>query len=142
MEEILKSGYTLTLSGLYGNICGGYLKVTSRGMQPIWRFPEEEVKIVESFPNVFSALRENRTLQLYYSYGNFVGIIGKKHFEFPYAEEEYLAVEGVSCSDSAILALADLNSQLIDTKDEVRQYVKAYKFYGSDKYQLESVGEK
>ena len=112
MEEILKAGYTLTLSGEYGNISGGYLKKTSQGIHPIWRFPEEEVKIVESFSNVFSILCDSKILQLYYTDGSVVAMIGEKHFELPYAEREYLAVEGISYGSSAILALENLNSQL------------------------------
>lgn len=141
MEEILKAGYTLTLSGEYGNISGGYLKKTSQGIQPIWHFPEEEVRIVESFSNVFSALCDSKILQLYYSDGSIVAMIGEKHFELPYAEREYLAVEGVSYGNSVISALGYLNSQLVE-KEGTNQYVKAYKFYGSDKYQLESIGGK
>ena len=141
MEEILKAGYTLTLSGEYGNISGGYLKKTSQGMHPIWHFPEEEVRIVESFSNVFSALCDSKILQLYYSDGSIVALIGEKHFELPYAEREYLAVEGVSYGNSVISALGYLNSQLVE-KEGTNQYVKAYKFYGSDKYQLESIGGK
>ena len=141
MEEILKAGYTLTLSGEYGNISGGYLKKTSQGIHPIWRFPEEEVKIVESFSNVFSILCDSKILQLYYTDGSVVAMIGEKHFELPYAEREYLAVEGVSYGNSVISALGYLNSQLVE-KEGTNQYVKAYKFYGSDKYQLESVGGK
>lgn len=141
MEEILKAGYTLTLSGEYGNISGGYLKKTSQGMHPIWHFPEEEVRIVESFSNVFSALCDSKILQLYYSDGSIVAMIGEKHFELPYAEREYLAVEGVSYGNSVISALGYLNSQLVE-KEGTNQYVKAYRFYGSDKYQLESIGGK
>ena len=141
MEEILKAGYILTLSGEYGNISGGYLKKTSQGIHPIWRFPEEEVKIVESFSNVFSILCDSKILQLYYTDGSVVAMIGEKHFELPYAEREYLAVEGVSYGNSVISALGYLNSQLVE-KEGTNQYVKAYKFYGSDKYQLESVGGK
>ena len=141
MEEILKAGYTLTLSGEYGNISGGYLKKTSQGMHPIWHFPEEEVRIVESFSNVFAALCDSKILQLYYSDGSIVAIIGEKHFELPYAEREYLAVEGVSYGNSVISALGYLNSQLVENEG-TNQYVKAYKFYGSDKYQLESIGGK
>lgn len=142
MEEILRAGYTLTLSGEYGSISGGYLKVTPHGIQPIWQFPEEEVRIVKSFPNVFSTLNESRVLQLYYSCGNCITMIGKRCYELPYAEQEYLEVEGVSYNDSAILTLEDLNSQLMNKKEEGKPYVKAYKSYGSDKYKLESVGEK
>lgn len=142
MEEILKAGYILTLSGEYGNISGGYLKKTSQGIHPIWRFPEEEVKIVESFSNVFSILCDSKILQLYYTDESVVAMIGEKHFELPYAEREYLAVEGISYGSSAILALENLNSQLKKENKEAKQYVKAYKFYGSDKYQLESVGGK
>ena len=69
-------------------------------------------------------------------------MIGEKHFELPYAEREYLAVEGISYGSSAILALENLNSQLKKENKETKRYVKAYKFYGSDKYQLESVGGK
>lgn len=141
MEEILRAGYTLTLSGEYGSISGGYLKKTSQGIQPIWRSPEEEVKIVESFSNVFSALCDSKILQLYYSDGSIVAMIGEKHFELPYAEREYLAVEGVSYGNSVISALGYLNSQLVE-KEGTNQYVKAYRFYGSDKYQLESIGGK
>ena len=141
MEEILKAGYILTLSGEYGNISGGYLKKTSQGIHPIWRFPEEEVKIVESFSNVFSILCDSKILQLYYTDGSVVAMIGEKHFELPYAEREYLAVEGVSYGNSVISALGYLNSQLVE-KEGTNQYVKAYRFYGSDKYQLESIGGK
>ena len=141
MEEILKAGYTLTLSGEYGNISGGYLKKTSQGMHPIWHFPEEEVRIVESFSNVFSALCDSKILQLYYSDGSIVAMIGEKHFELPYAERDYFAVEGVSYGNSVISALGYLNSQLVE-KEGTNQYVKAYRFYGSDKYQLESIGGK
>ena len=110
-------------------------------MHPIWHFPEEEVRIVESFSNVFAALCDSKILQLYYSDGSIVAMIGEKHFELPYAEREYLAVEGVSYGNSVISALGYLNSQLVE-KEGTNQYVKAYKFYGSDKYQLESIGGK
>lgn len=142
MREILDAGYTLTLRGQHNDILGGYLKVTSQGMNPIWQFPEEEIRIVKSFSNVFSTLNENRILQLYYSCGNYVAIIGKKCFESPYADNEYLEVEGISKSETPVLALADLDSQLIKENIKSNQYVKAYKFYGSDKYQIENIGGK
>ncbi len=142
MKEILKAGYTLTFGGECENISGGYLKATPQGMKPIWQFPEEEIRLIKSFPNVFSTLRENRILQLYYSCGNYVAMIGEKHFELPYAEQEYLEVEGISRNETPVLALADLDSQLIKENAKPKQYVKAYKFYGSDKYQMESLGGK
>lgn len=142
MEEIFKAGYTLTLRGKHEDISGGYLKATSQGMKPIWQFPEEEVRLVKSFPNVFFALSESMVLQLYYSCGVYVAMIGKRAFELSYAEQEYLEVEGISQNESLVLALADLDSQLIKEKTEAKQYAKAYKFYGSDKYQIESIGGK
>ena len=81
-------------------------------------------------------------LQLYYSCGVYVAMIGKRAFELSYAEQEYLEVEGISQNESLVLALADLDSQLIKEKTEAKQYAKAYKFYGSDKYQIESIGGK
>lgn len=142
MNEILKAKYTLTLSGEYGNISGGYLTKTPYGMQPIWRSIEEEVRIVKSFPNILSTLNENKILQLYYSCGNCVAMIGKRGYELPYREQEYLEVEGVSYGDSAILALENLNRQLKNDNPKAKKRVKAYRSYGSDKYQLESVGGK
>ncbi len=142
MKEILNNGYTLTVRGECGNILGGYLKSTSQGIKPIWQFPEEDVRIITSFPNIFSTLNDSGILQLYYSYGNYVAMIGKKCFESPYAEQEYLEVEGISQNVSLVLALADLDSQLIKENIKEKEYVKAYKFYGSDKYQIESVGGK
>ena len=142
MKEILEAGYTLTLREERENISGGYLKVTSQGMRPIWQFPEEEIRLIKSFPNVFSALNKNKILQLYYSCGNYVAMIGERRFELPYAEQEYLEVEGISRNETLVLALADLDSQLIKENTKPKQYVKAYKLYGSDKYQIESLGGK
>lgn len=141
MEERLKEGFTLTISGEYDNISGGYLKYGSDGIIPA-SLIGNEVNNLESFPSVLETIKSRKILQLYLSGNDIVGLMGSRKYEPPYAEIEYLEVSNISHSDSVIGVLQDLDSQLSkkEEKEHAKIYgktIKAYKLYGSGKYELE-----
>ncbi len=140
MEERLKEGFTLIMSGEYGNISGGYLKRGNNGigMIPACLIGDEE-KALEDFPKVLETIRNSKILQLYSSGNDVVGMIGSRHYEGPYAEKEYLEVLNGAQDKSVIGVLTELDAQLSKSteKENVKTYRKAYKLYGSDKYKLE-----
>ena len=54
-------------------------------------------------------LLDNRILQIYSCDNCFFAMIGRKGCELPYVEQEYLEIEGMSQSDSVIVALQELD---------------------------------
>ena len=142
MEERLREGFTLIMSGEYEGISGGYLKRGNNGigMIPACLVGDEE-KVLEAFPKILETIRSSKILQLYSSGNDVVGMIGSRHYEGPYAEKEYLEVLNGVQDNSVIGVLTELDLQLSksDKKENVKTYRKAYKLYGSDKYKLEEV---
>ena len=140
MEERLKEGFTLIMSGEYDSISGGYLR---KGENGIGMIPAcligNEVKTLEAFPLVLETIKNRKILQLYSSGNDVVAMIGSRHYEGPYAEKEYLEVLNGVQDNSVIGVLTELDAQLSksDKKENVKTYRKAYKLYGSDKYKLE-----
>ena len=139
MEERLKEGFTLIMSGEYEGISGGYLKRGNNGMGmiPASLIGDEE-KALEAFPKVLETIRNSKILQLYSSGNDVVAMIGSRHYEGPYNESEYLEVKNFAKDDNLICVLSELNSQLSknEEKEDAKTYRKAYKLYGSDKYKL------
>ena len=140
MEERLKEGFTLIMSGEYEGISGGYLKRGNNGMGmiPASLIGDEE-KALEAFPLVLETIKNRKILQLYSSGNDVVAMIGSRHYDGPYNESEYLEVKNFAKDDNLICVLSELNSQLSknEEKENVKTYRKAYKLYGSDKYKLE-----
>ena len=140
MEERLREGFTLIMSGEYDSISGGYLR---KGENGIGMIPAcligNEVKTLEAFPLVLETIKNRKILQLYSSGNDVVAMIGSRHYEGPYAEKEYLEVLNCVQDNSVIGVLTELNVQLSKSteKENVKTYRKAYKLYGSDKYKLE-----
>lgn len=136
MEKMLKQGFTLVLSGEFGNISGGYLKKGNNGMVPS-ALKGIEVEELKEFPTLLESLQDNKILQLYTSCNDCVALIGSRCYEGPYAELEYLQVLKYACKDSVFEALKDLDLELSKNEEKVMTYKKAYKLYGGDKYKLE-----
>lgn len=138
MEERLKMGFTLIMSGEYGNISGGYLKKGKDGMIPACLIGNE-IKVLETFPLVLETIENRKILQLYSSGNDVFAMIGSRHYDGPYNESEYLEVENFIKDNDLICVLSELNSQLSkrDEKEDAKTYRKAYKLYGGDKYKLE-----
>lgn len=67
------------------------------------------MRIIVSFPNIYTRLLDNRILQIYSCDNCFIAMIGRKGYELPYVEQEYLEIEGMSQSDSVIVALQELD---------------------------------
>ena len=66
MEERLREGFTLIMSGEYDSISGGYLR---KGENGIGMIPAcligNEVKTLEAFPLVLETIKNRKILQLY-----------------------------------------------------------------------------
>ena len=137
MEERLREGFTLIMSGEYDSISGGYLKKGKYGMIPTCLIGNE-VEILEEFPLVLETVENRKILQLYSSGNDVVAMIGSRHYDGAYNESEYLEVKNFAKDDDLICVLSELNSQLSkrDEKEDVKTYGKAYKLYGSEKYKL------
>ena len=141
MEERLKEGFTLIMSGEYGRISGGYLKKGDKGMVPA-AFIGSEVETLESFPSVLETLNNEKILQLYSIDDDVVACIGTRQYEALYAEKEYLDIQAQAREDSVLCVLEKLNLELSNHEEKEEQKTfkrtrKAYKLYGSDKYKLE-----
>lgn len=137
MEERLKAGYTMYFSyNRDGNIQGGCLKKTDRGMHPIELIGEEQ-NFIQAFPHIVKSLENNNILQMYSSKNGMTTImLGHKTLEGPYGEQECLEDTIVTYSSSPICALMELNNNLDSRKEKPLEYKKAYRLYGSDKYQF------
>lgn len=132
MIEKLEQGFTLVLSGEYGNISGGYLKITGKGVYPSC-LDGDEIELLKSYSEVFSNLEEEKILQLYAVNNGIVGMLGERCYDKD-IDMEYLNVLETSFGKSVFLSLDELNKGLENKKDKV--YRKAYKFSHSDKYQF------
>lgn len=132
MIEKLKAGYTLIISGEYGNVSGGYLKTTEEGVYPSC-LDGDEIDFLKSYSEVFSNLEEQKILQLYSVNNGIVGMLGERCYDKD-ADMEYLNVLETSFGPSAFLSLDELNKRLENKNDKV--YRKAYKVNRSDKYQF------
>lgn len=137
MEERLKAGYTMYFSYMQdGTIKGGYLKKTDRGMHPIDLFGKEQ-NFIQAFPHIVQSLEDNHLLQIYSNQNGMTTImLGHQMFEGPYGEQECLVDTIVTYSSSLIGAFIELNNDLYSREEKPLEYKKAYRFYGSDKYQF------
>lgn len=132
MIKKLEQGYTLGISGEYGNISGGYLKTTEDGVYSIC-LDGDEIELLKSYSEVFSNLEEQKILQLYSVNNGIVGMLGERCYDKD-ADMEYLNVLETSFGTSVFLSLDELNKKLENKKNKV--YRKAYKVNRSDKYQF------
>lgn len=132
MIKKLEQGYTLGISGEYGNISGGYLKTTEDGVYSIC-LDGDEIELLKSYSEVFSNLEEQKILQLYSVNNGIVGMLGERSYDKEIGIE-YLDVLETSFGTSVFLSLEELNKKLEIKKDKV--YKKAYKVSHSDKYQF------
>ena len=137
IEEVLKQGFTLYCKYKNENICGGYLKKTDKGLYPMELIGSEKL-LIEKYPEILKKLIEGYTLQIYGGYSDykFTAIIGKGGSEGPYGENEILFDIMTSYGYGLLDALNNINNELT-TKKEEKQYTKAYRLYGQDKYHLE-----
>ena len=90
MIKKLEQGYTLGISGEYGNISGGYLKITEDGVYSIC-LDGDEIELLKSYSEVFSNLEEQKILQLYSVNNGIVGMLGERCYDKD-ADMEYLNV--------------------------------------------------
>ena len=137
IEEILKQGFTLYCKFKNKNICGGYLKKTSSGIYPLKLSGFEKI-LIEKYSDILKKLSEGYTLQVYGGYSDykFTAIIGKEGSQGPYGENEMLFNVVASYGYGLLDALNNINNELAAKKEE-KQYTKAYRLYGQDKYYLE-----
>lgn len=138
MINQLNEGYTLYFGyDRDGQMQGGYLKRVGRYMQPNSLQGDEEV-FIEMFPHILDSLRNGKTLQMYYGDGSYMytAMLGDKILEGPYGGDECLDQVVVANDFHAILTLKALDNVLKDSMERPIVFQKAYRFYGSDKYQI------
>ena len=136
MIDQLNEGYTLYFGyDRDGKMQGGYLKRVGRYMQPNSLQGDEEV-FIEMFPHILDSLRNGKTLQMYYSRNMYIAMLGEKILEGPYGEDKCLNQVVVANDFHAILTLKALDNVLKDSMERPVVFQKAYRFYGSDKYQI------
>lgn len=140
MHEKLNDGYTLYFSyDREGKVRGGYLKKTDQGLCPSGLEIEEEM-FLNAFPTVLDLLKSGKTLQMCRGEIGymFIAMLGKESYEGPYAETECFDQVIVAYHSSPFLALHELECALVNSNELGKgfEYKKAYRFYGSDKYEL------
>ena len=133
-NKLKEQGFTLILSGEYGNISGGYLKATEDGVYPSCLEGNEIGFLSKYFSNVLDNIKDEKILQLYSVNNGIVVMLGERCYDKD-ADMEYLNVLETSFGIDVVSSLDELNKKLENKKDKV--YRKAYKLYGSDKYKLE-----
>ena len=136
MIEQLNAGYTLYFGyDRDGKVQGGYLKMVDHYMQPNSLQGDEE-DLIEMFPHILDSLRNGKTLQMYYSRDMYIAMLGDEILEGPYGEDKCLNQVVVANDFHAILTLKALDNVLKDSMERPIVFQKAYRFYGSDKYQI------
>lgn len=140
MIDQINEGYTLYFGyDRDGQMQGGYLKRVGRYMQPNSLQGDEEA-FIEMFPHILDSLRNGKTLQMYYSRNMYIAMLGEKILEGPYGEDKCLNQVVVANDFHAILTLKALDNVLKDSMERPIVFQKAYRFYGSDKYQIKKDG--
>ena len=132
-NKLKEQGFTLILSGEYGNISGGYLKATEDGVYPSCLEDNEIGFLSKYFSNVLDNIKDEKILQLYSVNNGIVGMLGERCYDKD-ADMEYLNVLETSFGIDVVSSLDELNKKLENKKDKV--YRKAYKVNRSDKYQF------
>ena len=136
MIDQINEGYTLYFGyDRDGKMQGGYLKRVGRYMQPNSLQGDEE-DFIEMFPHILDSLRNGKTLQMYYSRNMYIAMLGEEILEGPYGEDKCLNQVVVANDFHAILTLKALDNVLKDSMERPIVFQKAYRFYGSDKYQI------
>ena len=136
MIDQINEGYTLYFGyDRDGKMQGGYLKRVGRYMQPNSLQGDEE-DLIEMFPHILDSLRNGKTLQMYYSRDMYIAMLGEEILEGPYGEDKCLNQVVVANDFHAILTLKALDNVLKDSMERPIVFQKAYRFYGSDKYQI------
>ena len=136
MINQLNDGYILYFGyDRDGKVQGGYLKKVGRYMQPNSLQGDEE-NFIEMFPYVLDSLRNGKKLQMYYGNG-YTAMLGDEILEGPYGEEQCLDQVVVANDFHAILTLKALDNVLKDSMMRPVVFQKAYRIYGSDKYQIQ-----
>lgn len=137
MEEKLRDNYTLYLSRDVNGEKGCYLRKIERGMEPA-SLNGDEFLVLSKFPLINEALKNGKLLQMYQGDLShmFTVMMGNSTYEGPYAEVECLGNTIVAYANSPILALMELDSLIENTKEDEKISQKAYRLYGSDKYQF------
>ena len=136
MIDQINEGYTLYFGyDRDGKMQGGYLKRVGRYMQPNSLQGDEE-DFIEMFPHILDSLRNGKTLQMYYSRDMYIAMLGEEILEGPYGEDKCLNQVVVANDFHAILTLKALDNVLKDSMERPVVFQKAYRFYGSDKYQF------
>lgn len=140
MIDQINEGYTLYFGyDRDGKMQGGYLKRVGRYMQPNSLQGDEE-DFIEMFPHILDSLRNGKTLQMYYSRDMYIAMLGEEILEGPYGEDKCLNQVVVANDFHAILTLKALDNVLKDSMERPIVFQKAYRFYGSDKYQIKKDG--
>ena len=136
MIDQINEGYTLYFGyDRDGKMQGGYLKRVGRYMQPNSLQGDEE-DFIEMFPHILDSLRNGKTLQMYYSRDMYIAMLGEEILEGPYGEDKCLNQVVVANDFHAILTLRELDNILENSMERPVVYQKAYRLYGSDKYQF------
>lgn len=134
-NKLKEQGFTLILSGEYGNISGGYLKATEEGFYPAC-LEGYEVELLNTYPAVINNVGSQKILQLYSANNGIVGMLGERCYDKE-VDMEYLNVLETSFGLDVFLSLEDLNEKLVNKNEKVyRMFRKAYKVSNGDKYQF------
>lgn len=144
MIQKLNDGYTLYFGyDIDGMVEGGYLKKVDYYIHPTCLQGDEEA-FIEMFPNIFDSLQKGQKLQMYYGEHPYMytAMLGDKKLEGPYGEEKCLDQVVVAYDSHVVLTLRELDNILKHSTKKDIIYQKAYRFYGSDKYQITRDGGK
>lgn len=137
LEEKLRDGYTLYYSFNDGNLRGGYLKKTDRGLCPL-TLGDDEKMLIGEFPNILESLANGNTLQICRSDIGYMFnvMLGKVTREGPYGENDCLYDVVTTYGVSPFSALNDVDNLLEKSNKKEIQYQKAYRLYGQDRYSI------
>ena len=110
MEEKLKMGFKLIMSGEYGNISGGYLKETESLIVPIG-LTENEKLFIANYPFICEMIKLGNILELMEADNQIVSVLGKRSFDESKETEYFEEIEKTS-DMNLTSSLEKLNARL------------------------------
>ena len=135
MEEKLKMGFKLIMSGEYGNISGGYLKETESLIVPIG-LTENEKLFIANYPFICEMIKLANILELMEADNQIVSVIGKRSFDES-KETQYFEEFEKTSDMNLTSSLEKLNARLEsspyytdDSKEDCKLFLK-YQFYAN-----------
>lgn len=135
MEEKLKMGFKLIMSGENGNISGGYLKETESLIVPIG-LTENEKLVIANYPFICDMIKLGNILELMEADNQIVSVIGKRSFDES-KETQYFEEFEKTSDMNLTSSLEKLNARLEsspyytdDSKEDCKLLLK-YQFYAN-----------